>query len=75
MVSAKQSNWNEFASQDTLEVGSQSTTFTESFGAISIQVEVPPEVNDELSGLPLDHSQVVEGMQTEVKQLETFESR
>ena len=28
--------------------------------------------NDELTGLPLNHEQVVEGMKTEVKQLETL---
>ena len=53
-----------------MEVGSRGTTFTESFGGINIQVEVPAEVNDELTGLPLNHSQVIEGMKTEVKQLE-----
>ena len=66
-----QSIRNECASQDTLmEVGSQGTTCTENFGGISIQVEAPSEINDELTGLPLDHSQVIEGMKTEVKQLE-----
>ena len=60
--------WNEFASQEScMEVGSKATTFSEQF-----QVEVPHEVNDELTGLPLDHQQVVEGMKTEVKQLETL---
>ena len=29
-------------------------------------------MNDELTGLPSDHAQVVEGMRTEVKQLETL---
>ena len=29
-------------------------------------------MNDELTGLPLNHEQVVEGMKTEVKQLETL---
>ena len=42
------------------------------FGGIKIQVEVPQEVNDELTGLLLNHQQVVEGMKTEVKQLETL---
>ena len=46
--------------------------FSEMFGGIRIQVEVPQEVNDELTGLPLNHQQVVEGMKTEVKQLETL---
>ena len=65
--------WNEFASQDTcMEVGSKGTVFAEMFGGIKIEVEVPLEVNDELTGLPLNHEQVVEGMKTEVKQLETL---
>ena len=55
-----------------MEVGSTGTTFTEKFGGINICVEVPSEVNDELTGLPLDHAQVVEGMRTEVKQLESL---
>ena len=58
---------NEFASiESCMEVGSTNTTFTEKFG-IDINVEVPSEVNDELTGLALDHSQVVEGMKTEVR--------
>ena len=36
--------------------------FSEMFGGIKIEVEVPPEVNDELTGLPLNHEQVIEGM-------------
>ena len=65
--------WNEFASQETcMEVGSKGTMFSEMFGGIKIEVEVPLEVNDELTGLPLNHEQVVEGMKTEVKQLETL---
>ena len=68
-----QSVWNEFASIDScMEVGSTNTTFTERFGGIDIKVEVPSEVNDELTGLVLDHSQVVEGMKTEVRQLESL---
>ena len=68
-----QSVWNEFASIDScMEVGSTNTTFTERFGGIDIKVEVPSEVNDELTGLALDHSQVVEGMKTEVRQLESL---
>ena len=68
-----QSIWNEFACRETcMEVGSKSTTFTEKFGGINIDVEVPSEVNDELTGLSLDHLQVVEGMKTEVKQLESL---
>ena len=65
--------WNEFASQETcMEVGSKGTVFSEMFGGIKIEVEVPLEVNDELTGLPLNHEQVVEGMKTEVEQLETL---
>ena len=65
--------WNEFASQEScMEVGSKASVFSEMFGGIRIQVEVPQEVNDELTGLPLNHQQVVEGMKTEVKQLETL---
>ena len=65
--------WNEFASQETcMEVGSKGTMFSEMFGGIKTEVEVPLEVNDELTGLPLNHEQVVEGMKTEVKQLETL---
>ena len=68
-----QSVWNEFASiESCMEVGSTNTTFTEKFGGIDIKVEVPSEVNDELTGLALDHSQVVEGMKTEVRQLESL---
>ena len=68
-----QSVWNEFASiESCMEVGSTNTTFTEKFGGIDINVEVPSEVNDELTGLALDHSQVVEGMKTEVRQLESL---
>ena len=68
-----QSVWNDFASIDTcMEVGSKNTTFTEKFGGINISVDVPSEVNDELTGLTLDHAQVVEGMRTEVRQLETL---
>ena len=68
-----QDAWNEFASQETcIEVGSKGTVFSEMFGGIKIEVEVPLEVNDELTGLPLNHEQVVEGMKTEVKQLETL---
>ena len=68
-----QSVWNEFASVEScMEVGSTNTTFTERFGGIDINVEVPSEVNDELTGLALDHSQVVEGMKTEVRQLESL---
>ena len=66
-----QSIWNDFASIDSMmEVGSSSTVFKEHFGGIDIQVEVPLEVNDELTGMLLDHAQVIEGMRTEVKQLE-----
>ena len=36
-----------------------------------MEVAVPLEVN-ELTGLSLNHEQVVEGMKTEVKQLETL---
>ena len=69
-----QSVWNEFASiESCMEVGSKNTTFTEKFGGIDINVEVPSEVNDELTGLALDHSQVVEGMKTEVRQLESLQ--
>ena len=65
-----QSVWNEFASVEScMEVGSTNTTFTERFGGIDINVEVPSEVNDELTGLALDHSQ---GMKTEVRQLESL---
>ena len=65
--------WNEFASQEScMEVGSKASVFSEMFGGIKIQVEVPQEVNDELTGLLLNHQQVVEGMKTEVKQLETL---
>ena len=53
-----------------MEVGSSSTVFNEHFGGIDIQVEVPSEVHDELTGMLLDHAQVIEGMRTEVKQLE-----
>ncbi len=53
-----------------MEIGSQGTTFTESLGGTNVQVEVPSEGNDELTGFRLDHSQVVEGMKTEVKRLE-----
>eukprot|EP00434_Breviolum_minutum_P044116 symbB.v1.2.039362.t1/scaffold6515.1/size17451/1 len=68
-----QSVWNEFASiESCMEVGSTNTTSTEKFGGIDIKVEVPSEVNDELTGLALDHSQVVEGMKTEVRQLESL---
>ena len=68
-----QSIWNDFACRATcMEVGSKSTSFTEKFGGININVEVPSEVNDELTGLTLDHMQVVEGMKTEVKQLESL---
>ena len=68
-----QSVWNEFASiESCMEVGSTNTTFTEKFGGIDINVEVPSEVNDELTGLALDHSQVVEGMKTEVRHLESL---
>ena len=68
-----QSVWNEFASIDScMEVGSTNMTFTERFGGIDIKVEVPSEVDDELTGLALDHSQVVEGMKTEVRQLESL---
>ena len=70
-----QSVWNEFASIDScMEVGSTNMTFTERFGGIDIKVEVPSEVNDELTGLALDHSQVVEGMKTEVRQLESLKA-
>ena len=65
--------WNEFASQEScMEVGSKASVFSEMFGGIKIQVEVPQEVNDELTGLLLNHQQVIEGMKTEVKQLETL---
>ena len=65
--------WNEFASQEScMEVGSEASVFSEMFGGIKIQVEVPQEVNDELTGLLLNHQQVIEGMKTEVKQLETL---
>ena len=53
-------------------VGSTDTSFSEKFGGIDINVEVPSEVNDELTGLALDHSQVVEEMKTEVRQLESL---
>ena len=43
-----QSVWNDFASiESCMEVGSKNTTFTEKFGGIDINVEVPSEVNDE----------------------------
>ena len=68
-----QSIWNEFASIDSMmEVGASSTVFKEHFGGIEIQVEVPSEVHDELTGMLLDHAQVIEGMKTEVRQLETL---
>ena len=60
-----QNVWNEFASEETcMEVDSKGTVFSE---RIKIEVEVPLEVNDELTGLALNHEQVVEGMKTEVK--------
>ena len=66
-----QSIWNDFASLDSMmEVGASSTVFKEHFRGIDIQVEVPSEVHDELTGMLLDHAQVIEGMRTEVKQLE-----
>ena len=58
--------------ESCMEVGSKNTTFTEKFGGIDIKVEIPSEVNDELTGLALEHSQVVEGMKTEVRQLESL---
>ena len=67
-----QSIWNDFASiESMMEVGSSSTVFKEHFAGIDIQVEVPLEVHDELTGM-LDHAQVIEGMRTEVKQLEVL---
>ena len=70
-----QSIWNDFASMESMmEVGASSTVFKEHFGGIEIQVEVPSEVHDELTGMLLDHAQVIEGMRTEVKQLD-FEGR
>ena len=57
-----------------MEVGSSSTVFKEHFGGIDIQVEVPLEVHDELTGMLLDHAQVIEGMRTEVKQLEILKA-
>ena len=39
-------------------------------GGINIQVEVPLEANDELTGLGKDPSQVIEGSKTEVQQPE-----
>ena len=66
-----QSMWNDFAFLDSMmEVGTSSTVFKEHFGGIEIQVEVPSEVQDELTGMLLDHAQVIEGMRTEVKQIE-----
>ena len=60
-----------FASLDSMmEVGASSTVFKEHFGEIEIQVEVPLEVHNELTGMLLDHAQAIEGMRTEVKQLE-----
>ena len=42
--------WNEFAFQETcMEVDSKGTVFLEMFGGIKIEVEVPLEVNDELT--------------------------
>ena len=68
-----QSSWSDFASIDSMmEVGSSSTVFKEHFGGIEIEVEVPSEVHDEPTGMLLDHAQVIEGMRTEVKQLETL---
>lgn len=44
-----------------MEVGSDGSSFTESFEGINIQVEVPYEINDELTGNPIDHAQVLKG--------------
>ena len=61
-----QSIWNVFAPIDSMmEVGSSSTVFKEHFGGIDIQVEVPLEVHDELTGMLLDHAQVIEGRRYE----------
>ena len=68
-----QSIWNEFASIDSMmEVGTPGTVFKEHFGGIDIQVEVPLQVHDELTGMLLDHAQVIGGMRTEARQLETL---
>ena len=48
--------WNEFASQEScMELGAKATVLLEMFGGIKIEVEVPQEVNDELTALPLDY--------------------
>ena len=41
-------------------------------GELKFNVEVPSEVHDGLTGMLLDHAQVVEGMKTEVRQLEAL---
>ena len=53
-----------------MEVDSKGTVFLEMFGGVKIEVEVP--LKSMMNCLPLNHKQVVEGMKTEVKQLETL---
>lgn len=45
-------------------------SFFSSFGGQNVKFTIPLNFVDELTGSPLDHDQVKEGMKTEVEQLE-----
>ena len=48
-------------------------SFQTTFGQLNMYVEVPRGPIDELTHLPLIEQEVLEGMKTEMSQLETFE--
>ena len=65
--------WNEFClktSGSDVFSTKEGTTFSIHFGGLEVDVFVPEGIFDELTGHPLEHQQVVEGMRTEVKQVE-----
>ena len=70
--------WNNFCLREVVMDTSpgnpeERTTFEEKFGGMDIVVHVPDYPVDELTGLAMSHSQVAEGMRTEVKQLERLQ--
>eukprot|EP00435_Cladocopium_sp_Y103_P013910 s5392_g3.t1 len=58
--------WNNFCLRNSNDLHA----FVEDFGGEKVTVKVPEHSVDELTGAPLNHEQVAEGMKTEVQQLE-----
>lgn len=75
IITSQETLRNEFclkggSSARTPETVETTTTFKEKFGGAEVHVTVPQDVQDELTGINMDHGQVATAMQLEVQQLE-----